>query len=322
MTHPAVVAALCRLLAERGAAVTVGDSPGGTWSAGWLNVVYNACGIRAVEAEGAALNRDFSQEEVVFPDAVVLKSFPFTSWLRGADAVIDCCKLKTHGFASMSAAVKNLFGVIPGTRKPEYHYLQQSLRGFSDLLVDINEYIKPRLTVVDAVECMEGNGPTQGTPRHMGALLCASSTYAADLVCAPSHRPLRPGTCRPWPRPSTGASARRASMRSVYSVIPIPLPCRTLKNSRRGTAAVSAARHPLIGRFLEKAFGSGPPRFGSRLRWLWQVRRSLPQPRGHAEKSRAVIDGKACIRCFCCQEFCPAGAVTVHRPLLARLLGN
>ena len=31
---------------------------------------------------------------------------------------------------------------------------------------------------------MEGNGPTQGTPRHMGALLAADTPFNADLVCA------------------------------------------------------------------------------------------------------------------------------------------
>ena len=32
-----------------------------------------------------------------------------------ADAIIDFCKLKSHGMMTMSAAVKNLFGTIPGT---------------------------------------------------------------------------------------------------------------------------------------------------------------------------------------------------------------
>ena len=35
---------------------------------------------------------------------------------------------------------------------------------------------------------------------------------------------------------------------------------------------------------------------------------------------RPGIDRRACIRCFCCQEFCPAGAMGVRRPLPARLL--
>lgn len=32
------------------------------------------------------------------------------------------------------------------------------------------------------------------------------------------------------------------------------------------------------------------------------------------------IDRKKCIKCFCCQEFCPVGAMKVHRSPIARLL--
>ena len=35
-----------------------------------------------------------------------------------ADAIINFCKLKTHGMMGMSAATKNLFGTIPGTQNP------------------------------------------------------------------------------------------------------------------------------------------------------------------------------------------------------------
>ena len=35
---------------------------------------------------------------------------------------------------------------------------------------------------------------------------------------------------------------------------------------------------------------------------------------------KAVIDRKKCVRCFCCQEFCPTGAMRVQRTLIARML--
>ena len=34
------------------------------------------------------------------------------------------------------------------------------------------------------------------------------------------------------------------------------------------------------------------------------------------------IDRKKCIRCFCCQEFCPKGAMKVKRTWIARLLNK
>ena len=76
--------------------------------------------------------------------------------------------------------MKNFFGAIPGTRKPEFHYMHPLTADFCDMLCDLAAYVKPRLTLVDAVLCMEGNGPTQGKPRHMGALLAAA--YAKTIA--------------------------------------------------------------------------------------------------------------------------------------------
>ena len=59
-THPAVIAAMVKLLQERGAAAIVGDSPGGPYTAAYLTSVYRAAGLDAAEAAGARLNRDFS----------------------------------------------------------------------------------------------------------------------------------------------------------------------------------------------------------------------------------------------------------------------
>ena len=58
--HPSVVCAVTRLLRERGAEVVIGDGPGGVFSAAYLRVVYDVCGMHEAEAAGAKLNDDFS----------------------------------------------------------------------------------------------------------------------------------------------------------------------------------------------------------------------------------------------------------------------
>ena len=117
VTHPKLVCALARLLIARGAQVRVGDSPGGLYNAAFVSRVYAASGMTAVEESGALLNRDFSQREARFAQGRVLRAFGYTAWLDWADAVINVCKLKTHGMMGMSCAAKNLFGVVPGTLK-------------------------------------------------------------------------------------------------------------------------------------------------------------------------------------------------------------
>ena len=146
-THPALICALIELLKERGAArVIVGDSPGGLYNATFLNKVYSVCGFSdAVEAAGGELNRNFGQREAHFADAKVARSFTYTSYLDEADAIIDFCKLKTHGMMGMSAAAKNMFGVIPGTMKPEYHFRYPNTADFARMIVDIDEYFADKI---------------------------------------------------------------------------------------------------------------------------------------------------------------------------------
>ena len=170
-SHPDMVHALCGILHEMGAQVTVGDSPGGIFTHAYVNGVYRTCRMdRAVEGV-AALNENFSVKDCVFPEAVSIRTFSYTAWLDEADLIISLSKLKTHAMMSMSCAVKNLFGTIPGTTKPEYHMRFPDPGAFADMLVDLNEYFRPALHLVDGILGMEGNGPTAGTPRQAGVLI-------------------------------------------------------------------------------------------------------------------------------------------------------
>lgn len=67
------------------------------YNAAHLQRVYDVTGLRAAEALGAELNGDFSVCSVSYPEAVQARSFTETAYLRNADAIIDVCKLKTHG---------------------------------------------------------------------------------------------------------------------------------------------------------------------------------------------------------------------------------
>ena len=321
VTHPVVVTALCRLLTQRGAEVIVGDSPGGPWAAAWVSSTYNACGIRAVENAGATLNRDFSQRDVSFPEAVACRHFPYTTWLESADAVIDCCKLKTHGLTGMSCAAKNLFGVIPGTRKPEFHFLYPDVTVFSNMLVDLTEYVKPRLSVVDAVTCMEGNGPTQGTPRHMGALVCAHSPHHADLVCAGliGFEPQEVATlAAAIERGLCPASADALEVFGNPAAFALP----DFEKLPHRDTAIFGLRLLFIDKLMARGFGARPHVVRDACIACGRCVEVCPKDTVFLRGGRAVIERKPCIRCFCCQEFCPKGAIVIRRPILARLLGK
>ena len=325
-THPALLCALTVLLRERGARVIIGDSPGGVYTAAFVGQVYKASGMAACEAVGAELNRDLGTTETLFPEARVLKSFTYTSWLDSCDAIIDVCKLKSHGMMGMSAAAKNLFGVIPGTMKPEYHFRFPNMSDFAHMLVDINDYFaeKVKLSLVDAVEGMEGNGPTQGSPRHIGLLLASASPHTVDAVCcklihltedavptllAARERGLLP---REVTLLTVGATDGRTTAED-YAV-------EDFEHVAVRHGHLFASKGKLVSKVLEKLLTSRPKLKESECVGCAKCAEICPAKAIVMENKKAVINRDACIRCFCCQEFCPAGAMKVHRTWIARVL--
>ena len=320
VTHPEAVAALTRMLVSRGAHVIVGDSPGGPYTATWVHSVYHGAGIDAVERAGGELNEDFETEEVRFPEGKTAKSFSYTSWLKKADAIIDFAKLKTHGMAGMTCAVKNFFGSIPGTRKPEMHYLYPNTPDFCSMLVDLALYNAPRLTIVDAVDCMEGNGPTQGEPRQMGAILAADTPFNADLVCA--HLIGMEAADAPTVAESISRGLCPADWHDLaISGDPDEFALPDFKRLPVGGKIDFRTKIPIVSAFMRRGFGTGPKVDKAKCVGCGKCAEVCPAKAAHVVNGKAQIDAKKCIRCFCCQEFCPKGAVCVHRPLLARLLG-
>lgn len=319
-THPALLEALVEMLLARGADVTIGDSPGGPHSLPLLNRVYAATGMDRVEKLGAKLNRNMNEKTVDFPEGKVLKNFTYTEYLDEADAIIDFCKLKSHGMLGMSATVKNLFGTIPGLKKPEVHYKFQNDAEFADMLVDLNEYFKPRLAICDAVVGMEGNGPTAGTPRQIGAIIASKSTYYADVVGAEligMNIDGLPTLQAAYERGFAPASSKNLRVYGDICALTVDdfkaPPVRGLSFMRKGNVLHFISKAALEHKpTLKKRFCVG----------CGKCARICPAKAIEMKNKKPHINREKCIRCFCCQEFCPRAAMVAHRPLAAKVLNK
>lgn len=324
-THPALLCALAEMLAERGASVVMGDSPGGLYTAAYVRRAYAAAGLRAVESSGARLNDNFAEAEKDCPGAAVAKHIRYTAWLDDCDAIVNFAKLKTHGMMGLTAAAKNMFGVVPGTVKPEYHYRYPDPMDFARMIVDLDDAFPIRLCLVDAVVGMEGNGPTAGRPRPVGCLLASTDPHRLDMVCAAIIG------LEPLSVPTLLAAKERGYVPDTVSAI--------VTNRPIDDFCVPDYENINVGRLMEQdgnaaIFGkSASALFARVLRTRPQVNKS--QCIGCRECERvcpagaiAMVGGKPkihrdrCIRCFCCQEFCPKGAMEVRRSAVARLLGR
>lgn len=318
-THPEVLRAAIRIVRGAGATTIVGDSPGGRSTERIFRNLAERTGIaRVCEDEHVEMVPFIEAERVTFPQGVVAKSFELTAVLRGVDGVISIPKMKTHTFTGLTGAVKNLFGLIPGIRKAGYHLRMQTPEAFSAMLVDLAECARPRLTIMDAIVAMQGDGPAAGTKREVGLIISGENPHAvdaffaeivgADLSCVHTVRIARErGLIPPTFAPIDLVDGRIADFKVRGFMLPSPP--RYLRGVPRlffRAAGDAMARKPSFssktctkcGRCVELC-PAGALKMGSK------------GPR---------ISRDLCIRCYCCQELCLNDAVRLRR-MPARALG-
>src|SRR5262249_19341627 len=100
-----------------------------------------------------------------------------------SDFVVSMPKIKTHHWAGVTLSMKNMFGVMPGTK---YGWPKNVLhwKGTHCSILDICATAPIHFVIADGVIAMEGNGPLHGTRRHLGKIVLANDPVAADFVCA------------------------------------------------------------------------------------------------------------------------------------------
>ncbi len=316
-THPSVVEALVKRLQKIGAVPIIGDSPGGLFTSRLLKGVYSASGmIQVAERTGAQLNYNTNSMEVSYPEGRIIKKLTVIEVLREVDAVISVAKLKTHGMTLYTGAVKNLFGVVPGMTKAEYHLRMNRIEDFSEALVDICEYVKPVLSIIDAVMGMEGDGPSAGTPRKIGAILASNSPHALDVVSAslvgiPPERV--PTIQRAYERGLCGVD-----MDSIQ-LLGDSFEELCIKDFKLPVTGEISFFHRVFGsnsnvaRFLNHYLGPKPYFNHDMCIGCRDCQRYCPPQAIEMVYKKPVVDLKKCIRCYCCQELCPKKAVEIRR---------
>ena len=327
-THPAVVEAVAKLVKEAGGTPVICDSPGGALhKEAVLRNLYEKTGMAAAAAAaGAELSMDSSTRTVSLPEGKVLRQAEIITPVAEADGVIDLCKMKTHVLMSMTGAVKNLFGVLPGLAKVGYHATHPDHAAFADVLLDLTAYVKPRLSLMDGILAMEGDGPgSSGTPRQAGLLLASANPLALDtaagaimnlprqdnpVLLAAERRGLTP--CRMEDVELIGGTVEELRMADYK------FPASTKSNLMDFLGPLARPAE----RLCKKALSQTPRIDGAKCVGCGICAKSCPGQAiaMTAPGKKARISQKACIHCYCCHELCPQRAVELHQSWLGRLL--
>jgi uncharacterized protein (DUF362 family) len=182
-TNPAMILAAAEVFLKAKANVVVGEAPG------HLRDTHHALeesGVGpALRSEKIAFG-DLNYQEVKFmPNkgkACALDGFFFPKDVVEADLIVSMPKMKTHHWVGVTASMKNLYGTIPGIK---YGWPKNVLHhnGIPQTVFDINASLPTAIAIVDAIECMEGDGPIMGTSKQMGLVVIGTTPTAVDATC-------------------------------------------------------------------------------------------------------------------------------------------
>jgi uncharacterized protein (DUF362 family)/NAD-dependent dihydropyrimidine dehydrogenase PreA subunit len=326
-THPSVVAAVGRLARETGAIPVIADSPGGgyRYTRKTLDKIYTTNRMhQAANQAGITVNWDTSSRPVSYAEGVLTKHFDIITPVYEADAVFNLCKMKTHLFTVMTGAIKNIFGVIPGLSKTGYHAKLHDMQRFTGMLLDLAQYVSPRLTIMDAVWAMEGDGPGAGDPRYVGLLIGSEDPLALDVVATEIMGLKRTENPVIMEAERRALEPNRLEDIEVIGADLADVKVPDFKRTRVSAGNLGLDRMPWYQRLLEPLFKDA---FTVRPRVIWErciacgtCIEGCPMEAIRFINERAAIEDDKCIRCYCCHEICPEEAIGLHSSWLYQLI--
>jgi ferredoxin len=208
-----------------------------------------------------------------------------------------------------TGAVKNMFGIIPGGKKGNYHKTSGNQKNFSELLIDIYLARKPDLNIMDGIIGMEGNGPSAGKIKKTGIIIASENGIALDFV---------------------------AEKIIGFKGNDIQTNTALIKRSLKPEIEVRGEKDIRVE--YEKPIKT----FRGRLEFLMRIYHILVNPKIRANhnkcrkclacmkscpaKAVSFVGGKIeinknkCIMCYCCHEMCPEGAIEIGPSKFAKFI--
>lgn len=108
----------------------------------------------------------------------VLREVRLPRALVEADWLVNMPKAKIHFLTGVTVGIKNLFGCIRYEDRKKYHWEID----LANLLADLVKALPPDLTIVDAIQAMEGFSPHAGTAVEMGPVIAGTNAIAVDCA--------------------------------------------------------------------------------------------------------------------------------------------
>jgi uncharacterized protein (DUF362 family) len=177
-TNPEVLEGLIELCYEAGAKkVRIAD-----------HTIHDARRCFAITGAGSVAKK--TDADLVFPRSSLMKEMKINGhrldvWpvfipLVEADKLINLPIAKEHGLSTLTLGIKNWIGGVGGRRYALHQDIHQSI-------VDLAQFFKPTVTLIDATRILVTNGPSGGSTSDVVAkntVILSDDQIAADALAA------------------------------------------------------------------------------------------------------------------------------------------
>jgi len=323
VTNHKLFEAVIRIIKGYSSNITFGDSPG----FGDSRKAAEKSGLMAVAERYGVKFDDFrTSVHIKLDNSILCKSWTVAKAPYEADVVITLPKLKTHAMAYFTGAIKNQFGCIPGSMKASWHTRMPEANNFCKMLLDLNTLVDTKFAILDGIVAMEGNGPKSGRPKKMNTIIMGESLSAVDSTAV---------RLIGYDNPLDIPALKEANDYKWGSVLPKDylilgenienMKCSDFELCRKGGNFYWI--NPQVTNFLRNMIAPNPYLIKEKCIGCGRCYDVCP------EKPRVIkmveVKGKKipnwhmseCIRCFCCQELCPCGAIETKFTKLSKLFG-
>jgi uncharacterized protein (DUF362 family)/Pyruvate/2-oxoacid:ferredoxin oxidoreductase delta subunit len=288
-TQPAFVEGVLSYLKQKGVSmehVRIGDSPGQIRTT--ASKIAQKVGIFQVAEKMGVEFVDFESEipfHEIVEEAFHLKDYYVSKAVKECDVLINLPKLKTHGEATITGAIKNYWGIIPGGLKAKYHLLGKNPEEFGETLADNYAWViknKPnRITIYDLERVMYGStGPVSGPMKPWNLVLAGMDELALDLVA------LEIGKFKGLNFVPHLKSASEREL-GIHNINEIEIVGMSLEEAKKIAPKFKAPRKS-ITRFASMMTG----------KIVYKITKKVPK-----------LNKKLCKKCGICDEVCPANAI-------------
>ena len=296
LTHPSVIRAVAEYVLQRGVQPQVSDSPAiGSFT-------------KIIKSNGTAdALQGLDVVCVPFKDIVKVdigKPYGGIEIARDAveaDIIINLPKLKTHKQMLLTLAVKNMFGCIVGFKKSQWHMRAGvDTVAFARLLVAIHQAVLPTVSILDGILGLEGEGPGKaGQPRQIGLLMGSDNSFALDMA-----------VCKMIGIPYTDMPvlkvARDDQLLPAWEIDGILPPVHNFQLPGGGNLIFGPI---ILQNFLRRHTLARPVCDQTLCRLCSKCWTICPAQAITEKNDQIEFDYKKCIRCYCCIEVCPCGAL-------------